>query len=146
MKINDENIIIQNIENYQISFYKNNMILTKKKEKITFEDLKNYNFKHSNIISCEINNIKVEYNKYRPIIFYIYSILNNKDIIMKNSFLNIKEGKILNKGYEYIKSLNISVQGVDSNKIIKEIYHMTKLGNIKINIKIQLENKKIIYI
>lgn len=146
MEITDDNIIISNIEKYHINFYKGNMILTKKKEKIAFEDLKNYNFKHSNIISCQINNIKLDFTKYKPIIFYIYSILNNKEIIIKNTFLNIKEGKLINRGYEYIESLNISVQGVDSNKAIKEIYHMVKLGNIDTNIKIQLENEKIIYI
>lgn len=146
MEITDENIIISNIEKYNISFYKGNMILTRKKEKITFEDLKNYDFKHSNILICQINNIKLDFTKYTPIIFYIYCILNNTDLIIENSLLNIKEGKIRTKGFKYMESLDISVQGADSNKTIQEIYHMAKLGNIETNIKIQLENETIINI
>lgn len=120
------------------------MILTKKKEKITLKELLKYDFKHSTIQSCEINNKKLDFTKYKPIIFYLYRILNNTDLIFENTNLNIKSEKKEDKGFDYLEELNISIQGVDSNKAIKEIYNMSKLGNIEINIKIKLENDKIV--
>ena len=140
----DKSIVISNIENYSITFYQGNMILTKNKKKII--DINNYDFSHSNLIMCKINGKLSKVKKYLSIVKEIYLIINNKDIIIDNTLLNIKEGKYTDKDYEYIKSLNISFQDVDSNKNMKEILHMVELSNIEISMTIKLGNKEMITI
>ena len=142
----DKNIIISNIENYSITFYQGNMILTKSKKKEKIIDIKNYDFTYSNLIMCKINGKLSTNTKYLSILKEIYLIINNKDQIIDNTLLNMKKGKYINKGYEYIKSLDISFQRVNSNKSIKEILHIAKLSNIEISMTIKLGNKEIITI
>jgi hypothetical protein len=141
MEVKSDNIVIHNIEEYEINFYEGNLILTKKKKHI---DLTKYNFQKSEIIFCSINNKKIELNKYRSICKYIYEYINNKDLIIENTLLNTKSGKYTLDGYSYFEKLDFSLQGCDANKSIKEIIHMCKLSNIKIKLKIKLENNKII--
>ena len=140
----DKNIIISNIENYSITFYQGNMILTKNKKKII--DINNYDFSHSNLIMCKINGKLSTSTKYLSIVKEIYLIINNKDQIIDNTLLNMKKCKYTNKGYQYFKSLDISFQLVNSNNNIKEILHMVKLYDIEISMTIKLSNKKIITI
>jgi hypothetical protein len=148
MNLSDENnsadIIIQNIENYNISFHNGNMILTRKEKKK--EDIFINDFKKSQILSCYINNIKLDLNKYKQVIEYIYDYIDNKDIIFDNTILNIEDGNINDRGFKYIEKYNFSVQGADSNKTLKEIINICSTCNINIKIKIKLENNKIINI
>ena len=142
----DKNIIISNIENYSITFYQGNMILTKSKKKEKIIDIKNYDFTYSNLIMCKINGKLSTSTKYLSIVKEIYLIINNKDQIIDNTLLNMKKCKYTNKGYQYFKSLDISFQRVNSNKSIKEILHIAKLSNIEISMTIKLGNKEIITI
>jgi len=157
MELDNDNIIISNIADYNISFYNGNMILNKKQkkfiddfkklnlnEKKNIDDFKKYNFKKSNIIECNIDNKKIDLYKYKQIIKYLYEKINNIDLIKTNTLLNIKDGKFTNDGFNYFDKLGISVQGIDSNKAIKEILNISNICNIKLNIKIRLENNEII--
>jgi hypothetical protein len=108
------------------------------------EDLSKFNFMSSKIISCFIDDNKIDKLNYNFIIISIYNIINDGSTIIKNSLLNIKTISFTDKGYNYYENLGISVQGVDANKSIKEIYKQATLNNIKINITIRLENNNII--
>lgn len=144
LKLDNDNIIISNIANYNISFYNGNMILKKIPKKINLDDIKKYDFKKSKILECNIDNKKLELYKYKQIIKYLYDKINNIDLIKTNTLLNIKDGKFTNDGFNYFDKLGISVQGVDSNKAIKEILNISNICNINFNIKIKLENNEII--
>lgn len=146
MEIKDDNIIISNIENYNITFYNGNMIISKKLKKITLEQIKALDFKNSTIINCSINNDNKSFKKYNKIINYLFEEINDIDIILDNTILNIKKGKYEDKGYKFISKLNISIQGVDANKSIQEIFNISKISQIPINIKIKLENEQIVNI
>jgi hypothetical protein len=50
MELDNDNIIISNIANYNISFYNGNMILKKIPKKINVDDIKKYDLKKSKII------------------------------------------------------------------------------------------------
>ena len=145
MELNTNNIIISNIDSYTISFYNNSMILNKKiLNKLTLKELTNYDFKKSNIIDCKINNIKLDFKRYKPIIFYLYELINNIELVLSNTLLNIKNGKNEDRGFSYLEKLDISIQGVDANKSVQEIVNISKICNIILYIKIKLENNKII--
>jgi hypothetical protein len=100
--------------------------------------LKNYDFKKSSILSCEINDNTDEIKlKYKPILDYVYKIINNGAKIIKNTKINIRTIKKLDEGFTYNDELGISIQGVDSNKCLYEILHQC-IEN-EINIKLQIK-------
>ena len=153
MNLSEDNIIIHNIENYNISFHNGNMILTRKE--IKKEDILINDFKKSQILSCYINNIKLDLNRYRTILEYIYDYIDNKDIIRDNSIMNIENGNINDRGFKFLEKYNFSFQGVarshrpagaDSNKTLKEIINICSTCNIDIKLQIKLETDKIINI
>jgi hypothetical protein len=144
MNLSDEHIIIQNIENYNISFHNGNLILTKKEK--NKEDIFINDFKKSQILFCNINNIKLNLSKYKQILEYIYDYIDNKNHIKDNTILNIEDGNISERGFKYIEKYNFSVQGAESNKTLKEIINICSSCAINIKLKIKLENDKIINI
>lgn len=153
MENQNNKIVIKNIENYHMNYSDGDLILIKKESDITSDKLKNSNLKyydledselkHSKIKSCNINNKNYEFKKYIEIIAELYKIINNKNLILNNTILNIIEGKRV-KGLKYLEKLNISVQGTDSPKSLREIYNISKIGNIDIKLTLKLKNNKII--
>ena len=98
-----------------------------------------------------IETLKNKYTKIK-ICKELLNVLNINNInnltkdITKN-FNNKIDNKWFNdSGFYYLDNLGISVQGVDSNKCILEIINQCLNYNIKIMMKIQLENNKIIEI
>ena len=102
--------------------------------------------KKSQILSCYINNIKLDLNRYRTILEYIYDYIDNKDIIRDNSIMNIENGNINDRGFKFLEKYNFSFQGTDSNKTLKEIINICSTCNIDIKLQIKLETDKIINI
>ena len=54
--------------------------------------------------------------------------------------MNIKQGFFEQKGFKYNKKLDISIQGVDANTALKEIYNQCKCNNLRLVLHIELEN------
>lgn len=104
------------------------------------KDIEKYNFSKSNIIECKINNQKHNKLKYKPILGEIYNLIGDGTKIIKNTTLNIKTIKKNDKGFCYLSNLGISVQSVDSNKCLLEIIHQCVENNIKLSIKLKLNN------
>jgi hypothetical protein len=133
--------IIININNYIIENkeFGDKILMKIQNVNITnISELKNWDFKKSLIISCTINDntdgIKL---KYRSILEYVYMIINDGAKIIKNTKINIKTIKKLDKGFYYIDELGISVQGVESNKCLYEI--LNQCIENEINIKLQIK-------
>jgi hypothetical protein len=148
---NDKNIIIKNIDTYDISFYNNSLILKKKQkhtEPINIDELlEKYDFTSSDILEVVIDNKKLEITKYFSLLKYIYNLIDNKKLILDNTIMNIKTGNLdKQKGFRYIEKHNISVQRTANNRTIKEILNMCNICNICKKIKIQLSNNEIITI
>jgi hypothetical protein len=106
--------------------------------------LNDYNFTFSNIIYCNIkyNNqiYTIDNPKYRSILMQMYNIIDDGTTIIKNTLINIKTKIFEDNGFSYIPELGISIQGIDSNKCIKEIYHQASCNNIQIEISVELKN------
>ena len=89
--------------------------------------------------------IVLKYKFYKQLLFYIYEFtINDREIIINNTELNIRDGKHYDKGFDYIASLNISIQGADAKKTLKEIINMLNLNKNKYDIHIKLKDKSII--
>lgn len=148
---NDKNIIIKNIDTYDISFYNNSLILKKKQqhtEPVNIDELlEKYDFTSSDILEVVIDNKKLDIINYFPLLKYIYNLINSKKLILDNTIMNIKTGNLdKQKGFKYIEKYNFSVQRTANNKTVKELTNMCNICNIHKKIKIQLSNNDIIYI
>jgi hypothetical protein len=112
--------VILDIKKYQIIDEKNgNKIFRKIKKIKSIEELENYNFAYSKIISVFLNNEVIEINKYKKLLEKIYYTIGDGCKIIKNTTIAIKTIKKTIEGYTFLKELGISVQGIDSNKCIK---------------------------
>jgi hypothetical protein len=115
------------------------IIITTLQELINF--IKKINsFINSEIIKCNINNIICDKLKYISILKMIYEIINDPIKIMSKTKLNIRSDEYTDKGYYYIKNLNISIQYRDTNTNLLEIINQCIENNISISMEIKLNN------
>ena len=141
-------ITIDNIE-YSIRKQESGNLLLKPIKKIIInkiDDILEYDFCNSQIISCSINDILCDRNKYKPILNDIYYKINKERNIIKNTTLNIETIEKVDSGFYYLDKLGISIQGVDSNKCLYEIMNQCDKNYIKLNMHIILKNKDVIVI
>jgi hypothetical protein len=129
------------ISKYNICHNNDGTILLKPIPKVYFRiinnisELDNFNFSNSTINSVYINgNYYNNCTKFRQILNQLYLIINNGATIIKKSILNISTLQLKDKGFYYIPQIGISVQGADSNKIMKEAY----IQAIKLKIKLEI--------
>lgn len=147
--ITNENGIIEinNTEQYTIQFKDNKIILYPKDKYLLFEELIITETTNSKIIKCIVitkNNQQISNKqKYRSILQDIWKSMSSQKII-QNTLFNIKLTKENTKGYTWNDELGFSFQSKDAKGTLKEIIHMCNLNNYSIEIKIELENKKII--
>lgn len=104
-------------------------------------DIKKYDFRKSNILSCLLDNDEIIKLKYKSVLEIIYKIINDGTKIIKNSKLNIKTIKKLDEGFYYLEDLGISIQGVDSNKCLLEIINQCIENEISLIMKIKLNDE-----
>jgi hypothetical protein len=138
-----ETIIIDNKE-YSVHKKESGDILLKPIKKVIItklNEMADYNFTFSKIISCKINDNICESNKYNYILKEIYNIIDSGTKIIKHSTLNIKTTKEEDDGFYYLDNIGISVQRVDANKCIYEIVNQSIKNKIKLEINIKLQNK-----
>ncbi len=136
-----------NLEKYDIKEMKNKIILTPKKEKIIIkkiDKLKSFDFKNSEIQKCIINNKKNKKDNYKALLFDIYNLIDNGKQIIKNTILNIVTVEKEDTGFSYLKKLGFSVQGVDSNRTITEIFGQCLKNDINIELEIKMDNGTVI--
>jgi hypothetical protein len=138
------------INNFSTTVLENGDILLTKIISVNISDianLKDYNFTNSTILSCSINNannIKLNIKlKYRPILNYIYELINDGVKIIKQTKLNIKTIPKHDEGFSYLENLGISIQGVDTNKRLYEIVNQVFKNEISLKMQIKLYDKSI---
>jgi hypothetical protein len=109
---------------------------------INVDDVVKYDFKSSKILQWKINDITYNDNlKYKAIYKKIYEIIGDGAKVIKNSCLNITIGKKEDKGFVFLPSLNISIQGACAEKVLQEIITQSSCNNIRLEIKTQLADK-----
>lgn len=141
---------IFNLDDFEIIEKSNQIIVIKKKTTIkilTFDNfnVKTFNFRNSEIISCFINNKRPSNNKYISILKDVYNIIGSGKIIIKKTKLNCETFEKKDKGFQYLKNLGISFQSKEAIGILEEIINQCLENNIKLDIEIKLfNNKKII--
>jgi hypothetical protein len=60
--------------------------------------------------------------------------------------MKFEEGLRTTNGYHYNKYLNVSLQNKDALGTFLEVFNLVKTLDIKFYIKIELKNKKIVYL
>lgn len=109
-------------------------------------DVKKYDFKKSNIISCSLNDDKIIKLKYKSILESVYKLIDDGATIIKQTKINIKTIKKQDEGFYYLEDVGISIQGVDSNKCLLEIINQCIKSEIHLVIVIKLLNETIVNI
>jgi len=138
-----EKVVLDNT-NYTIINKNNGDKILKKITSVNIIDVNNikkYDFKKSNILSCLLNDNEIIKLKYKSILENIYKIINDGTKIIKNSKLNIKTVKKKEEGFYYLKDLGISIQGVDCEKCLLEIINQCIENEITIIMKIKLNDE-----
>lgn len=138
-----EKVILDNT-NYTIINKNNGDKILKKITTVNItdiNDIKKYDFRKSNILSCLLDNDEIIKLKYKSVLENIYKIINDGTKIIKNSKLNIKTIKKLDEGFYYLEDLGISIQGVDSNKCLLEIINQCIENEISLIMKIKLNDE-----
>jgi hypothetical protein len=138
-----EKVVLDNT-NYTIINKNNGDKILKKITAINItdiNDIKKYDFRKSNILSCLLENDEMIKLKYKSILENIYKIINDGTKIIKISKLNIKTIKKLDEGFYYLEDLGISIQGVDSNKCLLEIINQCIENEISLIMKIKLNDE-----
>lgn len=147
--INENGIIeIFNIENYRLQIKNNTIILYPEYKYVTYEELLNTDITKSKILNCSVTNklneVISDKKKYRRVLLDIWKTMPTQKIIQNSSF-NIKLTNENTKGYIYVDELKYSFQSKDAKSSLQEIIHICNLNNYSIEIKIELENKIVIY-
>lgn len=135
------------LKKYDIKELKNKIILTPKKEEIIIkkaDKLRSYEFKNSEIQKCILNDKKNKKDNYKALLFDVYNIINNGKQIIKNTILNIVTVEKEDTGFSYIKKLGFSVQGVESNRTIIEIFTQCLKNDISLELEIKMDDGNVI--
>lgn len=137
--INKYNIIVSNNDEYYLERLEDYKL-------IKLSNIDKYDFNKCKIKSCLINNGLTNIKKLNKLLLEIYKIINNRNIIVKNSHIHILEIFNNSKEYEYIKELNICFRKIKSKMTIHEIINQCQKSDIKLELKIELSNNELIKI
>jgi hypothetical protein len=148
MDNNTEDIVfeLENISDYILDITQNKLIIKRNLIKINNDNINSFNYIKSNILECNFNNQNVSKLKYKSIILDLWKYLKSINVDFRNfTSMNYKEGEYKKLGHQYDKKLNVSLQGKDAKGSFLEIFNLVNNCNINFYIKIQLEDKKVIY-
>jgi hypothetical protein len=147
-------IRISNINNYKLELVNNQLILTpiQISNYITENDLLSKNLRHSHINHCIIkdkdDNIILNNSNGISYIKNLIDLYKNitTSIILQNTTFNIsvREDYGGNKGYVWYPEIRLSIQSRDAHGTLREIIHMIRINEYKIDIEINLSNGEII--
>lgn len=136
-----KNIILDNLTS---EILPDGNILLKPITEIKISDVITLDFKKSKIEKAKfiVPKVELENPSFKCVYKTVHSIIGDGVRVIKNSILNIKTIKYNNNGFVYYPQLGISIQGVDSNKALKEIIHQCVENKIELEMIILLDNKK----
>ncbi len=141
-------IIIKNINDYNLQFLNNDLIITRQTINtqiyITYDELMKKNLRNSQIIDVKINNQSISnMTKYAQLIKYIYTRLD-KSTIMTNTIISVSREEKNDKGFVYYPDIGLSIRGVDARTALKEIINQITKSSQTLEIKIKLKSEEII--
>jgi hypothetical protein len=114
-----EEIIIRDIENYNIKFINRDLIITPKNDYIDEDDLKFIDLTKSNIIDCRVcyknNNLITNKTNYMNILIEIWKLYNITEIIQKTNFNISFKNENNYKGYIWNEILGLSYMQENEN-------------------------------
>ena len=141
------NIVRYPLESYKLEIINGEIILTPKECFVTEDEINRTTLISSEILKCVVKNgeeIISDETGYQPILNRIWESMSTQKILQTTTFnMKLTNENGLN-GYKWNSKLNLSIQGKNANKCMKEILNMIKVNNYSINITIRLETEKII--
>ncbi len=103
--------------------------------------LKYHNLTGAKVLSCVIEDKPIEKTTWSNSIRTLYKQIADGARIIKDSILEIKTVRKVDKGFTFIKDLGISVRVKELRKnFVREIFTQAKANNLSVCIKIQLAN------
>lgn len=137
---------LDNISDYILDITQNKLIIKRNLIELTANNYKSFNYTKSVILGCKINNKDISKLKYKSIVLDLWKYLKTININFRNfTTMKYEEGLRNTNGYQYDKYLNASLQCKDAFGTFNEIFNLVKTIDITFYIKIELENKKIVY-
>jgi len=115
-------------------------------KEITPKTLCKYDFTGCIIKQCLLDNNLIQVKSLNKLLEKVYLKINNKEVIKKNSLLNIEFINNDIRGWNQIKKLGISYPKPKSNMLIHEITKQLEIANISMMLKLELENDQLIKI
>lgn len=140
---------IIDINNYNITQVNADEYYLEKKlnyKEINFKTLSKYDFTGCIIKQCLLDNNLIQVKSLNKLLEKVYLKINNKEVIKKNSLLNIEFINNDIRGWNQIKKLGISYPKPKSNMLIHEITKQLEIANISMMLKLELENDQLIKI
>lgn len=140
---------IIDINNYNITQVNADEYYLEKKlnyKEINFKTLSKYDFTGCIIKQCLLDNNLIQVKSLNKLLEKVYLKINNKEVIKKNSLLNIEFINNDIRGWNQIKKLGISYPKPKSNMLIHEISKQLEIANISMMLKLELENDQLIKI
>ena len=141
------NIVRYPLESYKLEIINGEIILTPKECFVTEDEINRTTLISSKILNCIVKNgeeIISEKTGYQPILNDIWYSMPTQKILQTTTFNMKLTNENGLKGYNWNSKLNLSIQGKDANKSMKEILNMIKVNNYSIDITFEIETKKII--
>ena len=115
-------------------------------KEISIKSIGKYDFRACKIIQCVLNNNLIQTKSLNKLLEKIYVLINNKEQIKKNSLINIEFVNNDIKQWNYITKLGISYPKTKPTMIIHEILNQLEPTDIKLLLKLELENKQLVKI
>lgn len=132
-------------KNTQESIRGSGIRLSEEECEMTDFDLKSVKFSGAILDYACLEGVEIETKYFIGIVYYIYEFLEELDVINENTIMNIKPGKEIGKGFKHLESLDISIQGVTSDKAINEIFNQVIGNDLTFQMNIITTEKKFIF-
>lgn len=113
-------------------------------KKIDENDIGQYEFSNCKIIEAKINNNSSSVKTLSKLLLKIYQLIGNNSLIIKHTKLNIE--KYENKSKCYMCFNGLSFPKPNENLAISEVITQSKLNDIKLELKMELVDRKQIQI
>ncbi len=115
-------------------------------KEISNKSIGKYDFRGCKIIQCILDNNICQVKSLNKLLEKVYLLINNRDQIKKNSMINIEFVNNNIKGWSHITKLAISYSKPKANMAIHEILKQIESTDIKLLLKLELENKQLVKI
>lgn len=109
-------------------------------------DLTTESFKGSLINEVELEGVEIEKKNYFNVISSIYEYLENFEAIKANTTINVQNGEKAGKGFVYFEDLDISVQYVNADRSLKEIFEQILGNGMRLKMDISTKEKRYIFV